>query len=164
MMRVNRSTLMVASLLSILTCLSCSFAQEWTRFRGPNGSGISSAKTVPVRWTENDYNWKVKLPGLGHSSPVVWGAKIFLTCGDEATGKRMIVCLRSSDGKELWRHAIDGPQHRKHKLNSFASSTPALDENHVYVCFGMPEHPTELLIRHVIRQAIRRGPPHTWLR
>jgi len=44
--------------------------QQWTRFRGPNGQGISDAKTIPVKWIEKDYNWKVKLPGGGHGSPV----------------------------------------------------------------------------------------------
>ena len=46
-------------------------AQEWTRFRGPNGTGVSEAKTVPGSWTEKDYNWVANLPGIGHSSPVV---------------------------------------------------------------------------------------------
>src|SRR5262249_14397507 len=66
-------------------------AQEWTRFRGPNGSGVSAATTIPVRWTEKDYNWKVKLPGVGHSSPVLWGERIFVTSGDEQSGKRLVL-------------------------------------------------------------------------
>lgn len=53
-------------------------AQEWTRFRGPNGTGASDAATIPVKWTEADYNWKIELPGLGHSSPAIWGDKVFL--------------------------------------------------------------------------------------
>ena len=62
--------------LGLMTGSLC--GQEWPRFRGPNGAGISDAKTVPVRWTEGDYNWKIDLPGSGHSSPVLWGARIFL--------------------------------------------------------------------------------------
>ena len=48
---------------------------EWTRFRGPNGTGISEAATVPAKWTERDYNWKVKLPGIGYlkSCPLCGG-------------------------------------------------------------------------------------------
>src|SRR6516164_6622189 len=65
-----------------------STAQEWTRFRGPNGSGLSSAN-LPVRWTGEDLNWKVKLPGRGHSSPVLWGQRIFVTSGDDKTGLRI---------------------------------------------------------------------------
>ena len=52
-------------------------AQEWTRFRGPNGMGLSDATNLPGVWTEADYNWRVALPGQGHSSPVLWGDKIF---------------------------------------------------------------------------------------
>ena len=57
----------------------------WNRFRGPNGSGISDAKTVPARWTDKDYNWTIDLPGPGHSSPVAWDQRIFVTCGDPTT-------------------------------------------------------------------------------
>ena len=53
-------------------------AEQWTRFRGPNGSGVSQATTIPTRWTSKDYHWRVKLPGIGYSSPVVWGQKIFV--------------------------------------------------------------------------------------
>ena len=44
---------------------------EWTRFRGPNGSGISGAQSIPVKWTAKEYNWTIELPGDGSSSPVV---------------------------------------------------------------------------------------------
>jgi hypothetical protein len=56
--------------------------QGWTRFRGPNGQGISNAKTIPAKWTDEDFNWKVKLPGGGHGSPVIWEDKVFVTCED----------------------------------------------------------------------------------
>ena len=55
---------------------------EWTRFRGPNGSGISGAQTIPIKWTAKEYNWTMKLPGDGSSSPVVWQDKLFVTCND----------------------------------------------------------------------------------
>ncbi|MHC4073870.1 MAG: hypothetical protein ACYTGS_17870, partial [Planctomycetota bacterium] len=76
--------------LSLLLCIfsACAAqAQQWTRFRGPNGQGISQAKTIPVKWTEQDYNWKVKLPAGGHGSPVIWKDKVFVTCEKpESTG------------------------------------------------------------------------------
>jgi outer membrane protein assembly factor BamB len=84
-------------------------AQEWTRFRGPNGSGLSFQTTLPVRWPEKDYAWKVKLPGRGHSSPVLWGKRIFITSGDDKTGTRMILCRHADDGRQPWRRdAIRG--------------------------------------------------------
>ena len=59
---------------------------EWTRFRGPNGTGHGQAKGLPVQWTDKDYAWKVKLPGVGHASPVLWGERLFTTCADEGDG------------------------------------------------------------------------------
>jgi outer membrane protein assembly factor BamB len=117
----------------------CAAAQEWTRFRGPNGSGLSPKTTLPVRWTEKDYHWKVELPGVGHSSPVLWGERVFVTCGEEQTGKRIVVCLRALDGQRLWTREFTGEKHGKHQDNSFASATPAVDERHLYVTWGSPK-------------------------
>ena len=113
--------------------------QQWERFRGPNGSGVSSAGTIPAQWTAEDYNWQTELPGVGHSSPVLWGRKLFLTSGDEATGRRFVLCLDSQTGKQLWQRAFEAPQHRKHQLNSYASATPVVDAQRVYVCWGTPQ-------------------------
>lgn len=114
------------------------FAQEWTRFRGPNGSGISSA-TIPAQWTDKDYNWKVPLPGGGHSSPVLWGERIFLTSAEEKTGKRLVICLKAADGSRLWTKEVAGERHGKHEDNSFASATPTVDDKYVYVCWATPK-------------------------
>ncbi len=123
-------------------------AQEWTRFRGPNGSGISQVTTLPVRWTEKDYNWKIKLPGMGHSSPVVWRKRIFLTSAEEGTGKRFVLCLRTTDGSTLWSREFTGSHHEKHQDNSFASATPAVDERHVYICWGSPKEFVVMALNH----------------
>ncbi|MBC8355022.1 MAG: PQQ-binding-like beta-propeller repeat protein [Planctomycetes bacterium] len=108
-------------------------AQEWTRFRGPNGSGISDAKTIPVTWTEKDYNWIADLPGRGHSSPVVWGDKLFVTCCNEAASLRHLICLDTKNGSVLWTKDFAFEKYKQQKNNSFASSTPTVDANHVYV-------------------------------
>jgi outer membrane protein assembly factor BamB len=113
--------------------------QEWTRFRGPNGSGVSLATTVPLRWTEKDYRWKADLPGVGHSSPVLWGDRIFVTSGDQKTGSRTLLCHRAGDGRQLWLRAFPGERHGKHADNSFASATPAVDDRRVYACWGSPK-------------------------
>lgn len=113
-------------------------AQAWTRFRGPNGSGSSADTTIPVRWGEKDHLWKATLPGVGHSSPVLWSERLFLTSGDEKTGTRILQCLRTSDGSSVWERAFAGRPHRKHADNSFASATPAVDGRRVYVCWGGP--------------------------
>lgn len=114
-------------------------AQEWTRFRGPNGTGVSDAKSIPVTFTEKDYNWQVKLPGTGHSSPVVWGDKIFVTTTDVKNAGNMLRCHSAKDGRLLWSVSVDFAPFKKHNLNSFASSTPCVDEDRVYMTWSTPE-------------------------
>jgi outer membrane protein assembly factor BamB len=109
-------------------------AQEWTRFRGPNGSGLSDAKTIPTQWKAGDFNWKATLPGSGHSSPVLWGGQVFVTSCDEKAGKFFVLCLNTSNGVIVWRKESSFSPHDKHNLNSFASSTPTVDADRVYVC------------------------------
>jgi len=115
-------------------------AQEWTRFRGPNGTGISHAKTVPTNITPQDINWKAELPGMGHSSPVIWGERIFLTSTGDSEGGFSVLCLNVADGKLLWRRDFPLQPFSKHKFNSFASATPAVTANAVYVVWNEPEH------------------------
>src|SRR5437016_4829711 len=88
--------------------------QEWTRFRGPNGTGISETKSIPVTWTEKDINWKVSLPGAGHSSPVLWGDQVFLTSADADNGEVFVLCLNAADGAILWRKTFPLAKFHKH--------------------------------------------------
>ena len=107
--------------------------QDWPRFRGPDGAGLSDAR-LPVLFDEEDYNWRVELPGPGHSSPVVQGDRIYLTCvtGEETRG---LVCLSREDGSVLWSHEEGFQPARIHKLNSAAASTPAVDSERVVVAW-----------------------------
>ena len=114
-------------------------SDQWSRFRGPNGAGLGEATTVPTTWSESDYNWHITLPGGGHSSPVLWDDLLVVTCGDEKTGARTILGFDSGNGSRRWSTRFTASTHRKHKLNSFASSTPALDELGVYCCWGTPD-------------------------
>jgi outer membrane protein assembly factor BamB len=114
-------------------CLSPSASgEEWNRFRGPNGSGVSSVTTIPTEWTDSDYNWNIELPGKGHASPVSWGSRVFVTSADDKKKTRTIQCLNVTDGAELWRKDISFAPYKQQKNNSFASSTPAADADHVY--------------------------------
>ena len=101
------------------------------RFRGPNGQGISDAKTIPVKWTEKDYNWKVKLPAGGHGSPVLWGDKVFVTCEDPETTGGILLGLSVTDGQVLWQKKYKLTQYRFHNDNSYATSTPVVDGERV---------------------------------
>jgi len=143
-----KKLLLATLFLALLGQLSAADAQEWTRFRGPNGSGASEASTVPDTWSDNDYNWKVELPGAGHSSPVLWGNKIFLINGDPATGNRIVMCLNAADGSIAWKKQYAGSLFRIHQFSSFASSTPATDKNHVYVAWATPEKYTLMALDH----------------
>lgn len=140
------------SLFALSACLSfagseCD-AQNWDRFRGPNGSGTSDASTVPTGWTESDFNWRIELPGAGHASPVAWGTRLFLVSGDEKTGTRTVSCVDSRSGKTIWTKTFEAPTHRKHKLNSFASSSPALDEQRMYLCWATPDEYVVTALNH----------------
>jgi outer membrane protein assembly factor BamB len=122
--------------------------EEWTRFRGPNGTGISTAKGIPSEWTEKDYNWNATLPGKGHSSPVVWGDKVFLLSAAADSAERIVLCLDAATGKTLWERRYPSHTHAKHFKNSFATATPALDRDHVYCSWSTPEQYTLLALGH----------------
>jgi outer membrane protein assembly factor BamB len=126
--------------------------QEWTRFRGPNGSGLSGAKTIPAKWTEKDFNWKAVLPGVGHSSPVLWGDRVFLTSGEDQTNRLWVLCLSAGEGRILWQKAFPLKPYHKNANNSVASSSPAVDGQRVYVCWSMPERQTLMALDHAGNQ------------
>ena len=112
-------------------------AENWPGWRGPGGDGISSEKNLPTRWsnTEN-IAWKTSIGGEGHSSPVVWEDRIFLTTSLTEENERRLLCLNRLDGEILWeRVVVRSPPESIHRLNSRASGTPATDGNYVYVAF-----------------------------
>lgn len=115
-------------------------AQHWPRFRGPNGSGESEATSIPVQWTDKDYRWNVKLPGVGHSSPVVWGDRVIVTCAREDGARWNAIALRATDGSRLWETTFETSAYPKSQLNSYASTTPALDGQRAFVTWGTPSH------------------------
>ncbi len=114
-------------------------AQEWTRFRGPNGEGSSDVKSIPTAFTSKDYNWKISIPGKGHSQPVFWGKKIFLTSAVEKGRSRILYCLNRENGDKIWEQKFSFETHKKHSLNSYASASPTVDAERVYALFVMPE-------------------------
>jgi outer membrane protein assembly factor BamB len=131
-------------------------AQEWTRFRGPNGTGWSSASGIPDKWTAKDINWKMELAGRGHSSPVIWADKIFVTSGDDIAPKLHLYCLQTGDGHILWQKEFDLVTYPLHQFNTFASSTPAVDSRNVYL--------TWLTRGHYMVSALTQGGQSVWER
>jgi outer membrane protein assembly factor BamB len=155
MPKVRRSLSVVLSVcaLSLLSVVSAS-AQEWTRFRGPNGTGLGKAANLPVSFTEKDCNWKVALPGEGHSSPVLWGKRIFLTSAEQ--GKRHLLCLNAPDGKTLWTKSYDFASYRMHQFNTAASATPTVDKDRVYVLWPANESFLVVALTHSGEEVWRR--------
>src|ERR1035437_8097949 len=145
---MNASARHRLAFLLLLGLLSTGLAQEWPRFRGPNGSGISPAKTIPTTWTDKDFNWKLALPGAGHSSPVLWDDKVFLTTGDAQTKQVSVFCVSANNGQVLWQKAFPFTPHHKNDRNTFASASPAVDQHRVYVCWSSPKHYTLMALTH----------------
>ncbi|UCC99756.1 MAG: PQQ-binding-like beta-propeller repeat protein [Phycisphaerales bacterium] len=135
--------------LALVFCLySHASAQEWTRFRGPNGQGHSHAKNIRVKWSVKDYLWTADLPGTGHSSPVIWGDKLFITCCDQKQARASILALSTADGQTLWQkdyQLIDSPMN---KLNSYAASAPALDKDRVFVIWPTAKELSVIALDH----------------
>lgn len=122
-------------------------AENWTRFRGPNGTGVV-ADQIPVKWSDQNQQWSTQLPGVGHGSPVVWGKRVFLLAGDEESGDRLPLCVNTADGKIEWQHTFPAEKHRHHRYNTFASSTPAVDAQRVYFAWGTPAALTVIAFDH----------------
>lgn len=132
-------------------------ADNWPRFRGPNGAGLSDAKTIPVKWTEQDFNWRVELPGVGHSSPAIWGDRIFLTCADDKAARRTVCCLSAADGTLLWRRDYESKPHRfREVFSGYANSSPAVDSQCVYAYWTSPWETTLLALTHDGKDVWRR--------
>lgn len=123
-------------------------AQEWTRFRGPNGTGISPSKGVPVKWTQGDFLWRVPLPGDGDGHPVLWGDKLFVTSAVNQGRERLVLCLRKEDGKRLWERKIPMATHGLGKSRCWALTTPAVDAERLVACFADPQQYRVIALDH----------------
>ncbi len=112
-------------------------AENWPAWRGPSGDGISRETHVPVKWsaTENVV-WKTPVPGVGHSSPIVWGERLFLTTALTQSLERILMCFDRKTGRALWQQTVlRAPLEAKNNENSYASSTPCTDGESVFVTF-----------------------------
>ena len=138
----------IAAATISLACCELVTAQEWTRFRGPNGSGIGDAASMPTRFTESDFEWIVELPGTGHSSPVLWGDKLFLTLSSKDKQEHQVQCYHSKTGKRLWTWGESFTEHHKHNFNDFSSATPVVDDKAVYVVWTSGEETRVLALDH----------------
>jgi outer membrane protein assembly factor BamB len=109
-------------------------AEDWLRFRGPNGAGVSGSTGLPVDFgPAKNLVWKTPLP-FGRSSPIVAGDRVFVTARDGE--KLLTLAIDRSSGKVLWRREIVRDRaHQIYRLNDPASPSPASDGVNVYVFF-----------------------------
>lgn len=124
-------------LLALIQNVAMAEAENWPAWRGPRGDGTSLEADIPTQWgPQTNVCWRTAIPGKGHSSPIVWEDRIFLTSCRESEAKRVLLCLRRSDGAILWERVVaEARLEAKHGLNSYASSTPATDGQHIWVSF-----------------------------
>ncbi len=137
-------------------------AQNWPSFRGPNATGVEEGKALPSGWNiANSQNvlWKTPIPGLAHSSPIVWGDRIFLTTAIASDKNRVmqigqvnpmgdandmsrqswrVYCLDRSTGRILWEKIAQEaePRVRRHPKTTHASATPATNGKYLVVLFA----------------------------
>lgn len=110
-------------------------AQNWPMWRGPNGDGTSIETNLPLEWDSiKNVTWKTVVPGIGHSSPIVWEDKLFTLSAINETQERVLLCINAKNGKIEWQKTVvQADLEGKHRDNSYASGTPATDGNLVYV-------------------------------
>jgi outer membrane protein assembly factor BamB len=114
-------------------------AGSWPQFRGPDGQGNSPARGLPLTWSEKEnVAWKVSVPGSGWSSPVVEGDQLWLTYGEGEGRSLHALCVSASTGKTIRDVEVFTPPEgfKIHRINSYASPTPILEDDQVYVHFG----------------------------
>ena len=148
-------------LILISFCLLPTLAQAndsayWPNWRGPNANGLVDSGNPPVKWDEStNIRWKVKIPGMGHATPVAWGDRIFVQTAVQTDktvevtqkGKKTppanvyqfkVMALERKTGKVVWEKTVRevNPHEGMHQTASFASSSGVTDGEHLYAFFG----------------------------
>ena len=158
------------SLLLVVLCISGSlylqaqtdYMKQWPQFRGPFASGILESDQLPVKWdirTGENIRWTLEIPGLGHSCPVVWGEKLFLTTaisgsgsdslkvglygdidevGDRSVHEFRVYCINRKSGEIIWEQLAHSgiPRTERHTKSSHANPTPATNGRYLLAFFG----------------------------
>ncbi len=163
----NSKTYLLAFLAALLPIFSSAGENDWPRYRGPNGSGVSRSGEILAKWERNNFQWQSEIPGKGYASPVVWGKQIFLLSAipdgaakplpKKRKGKRaragvsfhwLALCIDKTNGKTLWTRNFESATFKGHRFNSPASSTAAADARRVIFTWGTPEALTMVALTH----------------
>ena len=153
--------LALASLIGFTTAAAAQAAPNWPQYRGPSASGLDDSVALPTKWnitTGENIRWETPIPGLAHSSPIVWGDRVFVATAvkpgksdlkvglygdidsvneDEAHQWRLLA-LDKATGKIIWNTlGYEGvPKVKRHTKSSHCNSTPATDGQHIVAIFG----------------------------
>jgi outer membrane protein assembly factor BamB len=135
-------------MLTLVTSPSL-FAENWAHWRGPTGNGGSATAQPPTQWSsDKNAKWKVEIPGLGSSSPVVWEKQVFITTavpkgaggagGNLPTLEFKVIAYDRATGKLNWEQVavVAQPHQGTHSTNGFASASPCTDGEHLFAHFG----------------------------
>ena len=134
---MNATTHFLYCMVLSLTMCDLAGAENWIRFRGPNGQGVSSEVNLPITWSADDkVAWKTSIPGEGWSSPIVYKQHVFLTTATEDGVSCRVICVNRENGSIAWNTEV----HRqktgaKRRQNSYATPTPVTDGERVYAVF-----------------------------
>jgi outer membrane protein assembly factor BamB len=113
------------------------WADNWPNWRGPALDGVAAGRGYVSSWSPTEHVlWRVKLPGLGASTPAVWGDRVVVTCAIE--GKDAAICFDRT-GKEVWRRELGAEKPGKHKKATGCNSSPVTDGTHVWVYYKSGE-------------------------
>jgi outer membrane protein assembly factor BamB len=128
---MNRSLAVVTTLLVLFVVVR---ADNWPQWRGPGLNGVSNEKNLPIKWTtEENVSWKVPMPGLSGSTPIIWRDRIFLNVAD---GDNLFLwALNKTNGEVLWKKPLGGGNVKMRKQN-MSSPSPVTDGRNVYVMTG----------------------------
>jgi outer membrane protein assembly factor BamB len=125
-----------------LSIASVAAAADWPQFMGPGGKGITESKQLPATWSDTEnIVWKTPMPGIGASSPVVIGNKIFLTAGTGGADNlvRHVMCLDAAAGNVIWDKTVESELPEQGKIredHGYCSATPVATATRLFVFFG----------------------------
>jgi outer membrane protein assembly factor BamB len=131
-------TAFLAALSILVSCLSTASGEtNWPRWRGSLENGHTTATDVPLKWSSANLAWKTELPGIGQSSPIIWGDRIFLTAALKNGQERLVFCVDRKSGKIVWQQtAWKGQPEKSHVMNGWASASCVTDGEIVVAFFG----------------------------
>lgn len=112
--------------------------ENWPAWRGPHGDGVSNEKNLPVSWSATkNVKWKVALPDIGNSTPIIWNEHVFLTQALDGGKRRALLAFHRADGSKLWQQELPcSVMETTHKQNPPCSASPVTDGEAVYAAFA----------------------------